>query len=228
MFGVYSSGLRECTPEGLLDSNMEARKLLSKFDDMPPFVAKVVRNIGGRDKHPLDDNLLNMEALWATLTARFQKREKFKPLGHHLFLAMLYVIPKFSQPSGNIKGDLPKSFSSWITAATMMCCAATNTAAFQKLFHLHFGCLYSHFECLNSVNHVEDCFFVTKNGYFGRAPAEVVKQGQFIAILSGAYVPYLLEKRKDEYQLVSHAYVEGIMTMKVLPAGWKIERIMIK
>lgn len=52
---------------------------------------------------------------------------------------------------------------------------------------------------------IEDCFFVTKKGIFGCVPAETVKQDQVVAILGGAYVPYLLEKREGHYELISHA-----------------------
>lgn len=227
MFGVYSRALEDCTPKRLLDSDVEARKLLLEFQNMPPFIAQIIRNIRDRGQHPLADDLLNMEALWATLMARFQKRTKHKPLGHHLFLAMLYVIAMVSQ-SGTIDGGFPKPFDWWIVAATVINFAAPKSADFQKLFCSHFECLYSHFECLDSVNHIEDCFFVTKSGYFGRAPAEVVRPGQFVAIIGGAYVPCLLAKRKDHYQLVSHAYIQGIMTMETLPTGLKTERILMK
>ena len=52
---------------------------------------------------------------------------------------------------------------------------------------------------------IEGCFFVTKKGIFGCVPAETVKQDQVVAILGGAYVPYLLEKREGHYELISHA-----------------------
>lgn len=75
---------------------------------------------------------------------------------------------------------------------------------------------------------MEDRFFVTKKGIFGYAPAEVVKQGQVVAILGGAWVPYLLEKRESDYKLISHAYVEGIMNIEGVPAQWKVDRIEIR
>jgi hypothetical protein len=75
---------------------------------------------------------------------------------------------------------------------------------------------------------VEDRFFVTKKGIFGCAPAEAVKQGQVVAILGGAYVPYLLRKSESNYELISHAYVEGIMSIESLHDDWKVDRIEIR
>jgi hypothetical protein len=50
-------------------------------------------------------------------------------------------------------------------------------------------------------------------------------QSQVVAILGGAYVPYLLGKCESHYELISHVYVEGIMSMESLPASWKVDRI---
>jgi hypothetical protein len=50
-------------------------------------------------------------------------------------------------------------------------------------------------------------------------------QSQVVAILEGAYVPYLLGKCESHYELISHVYVEGIMSMESLPASWKVDRI---
>lgn len=80
----------------------------------------------------------------------------------------------------------------------------------------------------DSFHGIRDSFFVTNKGYFGRAPAETVKRGQVVAVLGGAYVPYLLQKQNDHYQLISHAYVEGIMTLSGSPVTWKVERIEIR
>lgn len=57
-----------------------------------------------------------------------------------------------------------------------------------------------------------------------------MRPAQVVAVLGGAYVPYLLERQEHHYQLVSHAYVEGIMSMKSLPATWdgKAQRVEIR
>jgi hypothetical protein len=68
---------------------------------------------------------------------------------------------------------------------------------------------------------------VTKKGFFGSAPAEAVKKGQVVTVLGGPSVPYLLEKNGDCYKLVSHAYIEGIMDIREVPAQWKVGRIEI-
>lgn len=93
-----------------------------------------------------------------------------------------------------------------------------------------FTILREHFERYSRFRHMvmEDRFFVTKRGIFGCGPAEAVKQGQVIAILGGAYVPYLLRKIESHYELITHVYVEGIMSMESLPAGWKVDRIEIR
>lgn len=222
MFGAYSGALVEINPGTLRDGKAEARELLSKFNSLPPLVMEAIRDVRDYKGNNLDAGLLNIEAIWSTLTAPFQRLvTKSRLMGHHLFLAMLYISSKLLQQSGNIGGKFPKSFRSWITAATILCCIPENTAVFQNVF-------YSHLDCLHSEGRIEDCFFVTSNGYFGRAPAEAVKQGQFVAVLGGAYVPYLLNKLQDHYQLVSHTYMEGIMTLKDIPAGWRVERIVIR
>lgn len=66
---------------------------------------------------------------------------------------------------------------------------------------------------------------MTRKGFFGRAPAELVESGQVVAILGGAYVPYLLKRQNGHYRLMSLAYLEGIMTMSSLPRAWHVERI---
>lgn len=77
--------------------------------------------------------------------------------------------------------------------------------------------LLGRFEEYNPPGRINDRFFVTRNGYFGRAPVEAVERGQVVTVLGGAYAPYLLKKHEKHYQLVSHAYVERLMYMKSLP-----------
>jgi hypothetical protein len=78
---------------------------------------------------------------------------------------------------------------------------------------------------LNRSRVAEECFFFTWNGYFGRAPIGEVKKDYVIAVIGGEYVPYVLEKHQSHYVLVSHAYVEGVMDLKVLPNDIEVQRI---
>lgn len=81
----------------------------------------------------------------------------------------------------------------------------------------------------NSVGFIEDAFFVTRTGLFGRAPASAVKVGHRVVVLGGAYVPYLLERQRGRhFELVSHAYVQGIMSMSKLPSSCRVERFELK
>jgi len=92
MFSAYSS-----TVPGLIGNTVttpsqgstgEANQLLSDFDDIPPIFTRVIRGAIIENTHSLDNSLLNIEAMWSTLTAIFRRLEK-KPklLGHHIFLA---------------------------------------------------------------------------------------------------------------------------------------------
>jgi hypothetical protein len=80
----------------------------------------------------------------------------------------------------------------------------------------------------NTPGFIDDCFFVTERGYFGRAPADAVKPGLFIAILGGAWVPYLLEQHDDYFSLVCHSYVEGIMSMRGLGPTSRVETLKLR
>jgi len=205
------------------ENKSEARQLLSKFHDVPPIVASIMRGTAFEAGHSLDSKQLNIEALWSALTAVFNRRIRMsRPLGYFLFLATLYILPRLARTQGDVPKGLPKGFSIWIMAAVCLSSEKANP----ELFTI----LSEHFERYNRFRHMvmEDRFFVTKKGIFGCAPAEAVKQGQVIAILGGAYVPYLLGKSGSHYELISHVYVEGIMSMESLPAGWKVDRIEIR
>ena len=230
LFGAYSGADPELinvevTAAGDLpwqESGIEASQLLSEFDDIPPVVAGVIRGTNGETSHPLDNSLFNIEAMWSTLTAVFNKRvNKPEPSGYRLFLAMLYMLSKLARSQGAVRGRLPKAFNLWIIAAAILHSAGTNTKIFTETYKRHF-------ERCDTFGNTGDCFFVTKNGFFGRAPAEAVKHGQVVAVLRGAYVPYLLEKRENHYQLISHAYVDGIMCIEKMPAAWKVQKIEIR
>ncbi|PMD23464.1 hypothetical protein NA56DRAFT_72012 [Hyaloscypha hepaticicola] len=198
----------------------EVSQLLSRFRDVPPIIASILRNLALKPRHSDESIQLNIEALWSALTAVFYRRTKLpKPVGYHLFLAALYILPRLALRRVNVPKGLPKGFNEWIMAAIILYYEKELIPIFIEHFRT-----YDEFTGMV----MEDRFFVTKKGFFGCAPAEAVKQGQIVAIIGGAYVPYVLEKCEGYYKLVAHAYVEGIIRMKSLPAGWKLDRIEIR
>jgi len=230
MFGAYHGDFQKLTSQTTsvaTDHLREEHKsngsqLFSISQNLPPIFAEVLRDSAVKDSHPLASRQLNIEALWSTLTALFDKRMKApQPAWYRLFLAMLYMHPKLaSSASGSVQGGLPKGFSSWIAAAVLL--ERTNPELWIRIFWGHFERFLKFRDTV-----IEDRFFVTKKGIFGCAPAETVKKGQVVTVLGGAWVPYLLEKKGDYYRLVSHAYVEGIMDIREVPAQWKVGRIEI-
>ena len=235
MFGAYYSDSQTMAAQTMSgrptasdrlreENNSETSQLLSRFQNVPPTVADIIHHTAVEAGHPLDNRQLNIEALWSTLTAVFNRRRKMpKPLGYHLFLAMLYMLPNLAWTQGNVEGGLPKGFSVWIMVAACLLLDKTELEILKEIFNAHFK-RYDEFGYML----IEDRFFVTKKGIFGRAPAEAVNQGQVVVILGGAYVPYLLEKRESHYKLISHAYLEGMMNVESCPAGWKVDRIEIR
>ena len=62
--------------------------------------------------------------------------------------------------------------------------------------------------------HVDRALFITEKGFIGLGP-DRCKAGDFVGVLAGADVPFLLESRastrKDAYCLIGEAYVHGVM-----------------
>jgi hypothetical protein len=55
-------------------------------------------------------------------------------------------------------------------------------------------------------------FFVTENGYLGLGSRNTVAFQDYVCILRGGMVPFILRKRGDGYwEFVGEAYVHGIM-----------------
>ncbi|KAH7267942.1 heterokaryon incompatibility protein-domain-containing protein [Fusarium solani] len=201
IFGAYSAGLLDSsmTPTPSQGTTVEASQLLRDNADIPLCVAEVFRNIKPDNQYPLPYRMLNIEAMWSTLTAIFKRRIKRpRPPGYRLFLALLYIYPQLVRAREPIGHRLPHSFNSWIVAAILLLAQGEQTKLLQEIFS-------NHFEMNDSFHGIRDSFFVTNKGYFGRAPAETVKRGQVVAVLGGAYVPYLWQKQNDHYQLISHA-----------------------
>ncbi|KAH7471361.1 hypothetical protein FOMA001_g13292 [Fusarium oxysporum f. sp. matthiolae] len=224
LFGAYTAGLLDDSVTATFSrgSLAEANQLLREFDDIPPFVTRVIHNVKGDDQCPLPNSLLNIEAMWSTLTAIFNRRMKAPKLpGYRLFLALLYMMPTMEEKGWSTGGGLPHSFNYWMMAAVLLIELGRDTKLFNDVF-------WKHWERNDAFDGIQDSFFVTSKGFFGRAPAETVERGQIVAILGGAYVPYLLKRENGHYRLMSHAYLEGIMSMSSLPQTWQVERIEIK
>ncbi|KAF2652953.1 hypothetical protein K491DRAFT_552802, partial [Lophiostoma macrostomum CBS 122681] len=64
--------------------------------------------------------------------------------------------------------------------------------------------------------------FVTEKGHLGLG-SSYIKQGDVIALISGAQVPFILRRRDlGNYTIVSEAYVDGIMDGEAAETGeWK-------
>ncbi|KAF5637131.1 het-domain protein [Fusarium sp. NRRL 52700] len=224
LFGAYATGLLDNSATATFSrgSLTEANQLLREFDDIPPFITRVIHNVKGDDQCPLPNSLLNIEAMWSTLTAIFNRRMKESKLPEYrLFLALLYMMPTMEEKGWRIRGGLPHSFNYWIMAAVLLVELGRDTKLFNDVF-------WKHWERNDAFDGIQDSLFVTSKGFFGRAPAETVERGQIVAILGGAYVPCLLKRENGHYRLISHAYVEGIMSMRSLPQTWQVERIEIQ
>jgi hypothetical protein len=173
--------------------------------------------------HPLDESALGLEALWSVLTPRSRIRfPSPSPAGEQLLLAACFVrfMMGKSSHSNSMTLALPKGFGMWVMAAITIL-HSQNNAMKEQLLKL---CV-DHFDRSDLIK--ED-LFLTKNGFLGRIFEGVGKKGQVIAIIGGAFVPYVLEKHDDHYLLISHVYVEGIMQMKSFPKDMKLERIHLK
>jgi hypothetical protein len=72
----------------------------------------------------------------------------------------------------------------------------------QNLFHLHIG------------SRTPLC--TTEKGYLAAVPF-VTKVGDFIAVLAGGRVPFVLRPIGDHYRLVGPCYVHGIMNGEAFP-----------
>lgn len=106
VFGAYYCDFQKLAASDRLreEHKIEASQLLFTFQDLPPILAEFLRNTAVEASHPLDSRQLNIEALWSTLTAVFNRRIKApQPLGYRLFLAMLYMLSKLAlTQSGNL------------------------------------------------------------------------------------------------------------------------------
>jgi hypothetical protein len=192
--------------------------ILASLRECPNMLLGVLSDL--RNPHPnrFDDESINIEAFWSTMNpiARLRSSKPI-PCGERLFLGWLYIRSLMGPGEGSIRiAGLPKGYESWIKAALVL-----ESANREFLSNLCVG----HLSRSIHLELEEECMFVTRKGYFGRAPAGEIRQGHVVAILGGGWVPYILEGRGERYALVSHAYVEGLMDLKKLPTSMKIQRI---
>ncbi|KAN0095966.1 Heterokaryon incompatibility protein (HET) domain containing protein [Hyaloscypha variabilis] len=179
--------------------------------------------------HPLDNSILCLEALWSVFKPHSRVRPRpSTPLGEKLFLAFCWVDRMMLQGRwASMPLTLPKGFGMWVQAALTILHSENNamTGQLRELCaeHMETALLQEEY-----ISYTKEELILTKRGYLGRVPEGVVKPGHVVAILGGASIPYVLEKREDHYCLISHVYVEGIMNMKTLPKEMKLERIHIE
>jgi hypothetical protein len=141
LFGAYTAGLLDdsVTSTPSPGNLAEASQLLREFDDISPLLTKVIHNVKADDQCPLPDSLLNIEAMWLTLTAIFNRRIKAPKLpGYRLFLALLYMMPTMEKKGWSIGAGLPHSFNYWIMAAVVLIMQGRDTKLFKHIFWEHF------------------------------------------------------------------------------------------
>lgn len=223
----HNSKLSIFTPNDLqLENLAEVVDILCTYGIPRSMLITLLQGFSSAVTHPLDNTTLNLEALWSVLTPISRIRLPSPvPTGQRLFLATLYLSPLLFTMPKHITGSmqdpavLPKGYATWVSAATIAMKSDTYRDTFlSKLYFPHI--------CRSNLD--DECFFFTKNGYFGRGPVGNLKKGQYVTIIGGAYVPYIVEKHENHYVLVSHSYIEGIMEWQTLPEGRKVKRIELR
>lgn len=191
------------------------------FSRVPDLLLNVLAGLFKGSYHPLDQAQLNIEALWAVLTptTSLRPQAKCKPPCERLFLMALLSLAfsSWRQEKCSIPNGQPKMYTQWAIAAIIL----LNTSG-DSLTEL----MFEHLKRSNIKD--QEQVFLTKKGYFGRARLPNSKRDCVVAIIGGAWIPYILEPCGVHYRLYSHAYVEGIMDWKRLPASALVQRIEIK
>lgn len=229
-FGRYMGGAVEGEPShetvhlesDLRQSNMvDVFWVVFTFSRVSDLLINVLAGLFKARYHPLDQAQLNIEALWAVLTpiTSLRPQTKCKPPCERLFLMALLFLAFDAGRRGrcSIPHGRPKMYSQWAIAAIIL----MNTSG-DSLTEL----LFEHLSRSN-MKEQEQVFF-TKKGYFGRARLPNLKRDCVVAIIGGAWIPYILEPCDRHYRLYSHAYVEGIMNWKRLPRSALVEQIELK
>jgi hypothetical protein len=213
----------DCGARDLRQSNLiDAFWIMCTLSHVPDLLIQVLSGLFRSKRHPLDHVRLNIEVLWSVLTPEsiFRPQRGPQPPCERLFLAalLLLALKRGEQVGWSIPGGKPKMYSVWAMAATILLHQTSSTSVLDLLFqHLS-----------RSVIREEERFFITKKGYFGRAPLPSHNEDCVVAIVGGACIPYILEKHERHYSLYSHAFVEGIMDWKKLPSNSLVQRIELR
>ena len=229
LFGAYRYKLDNVTTqdlassqgvEGELESKIfaETSAVLAELTDVPKGVLEIVSQLRHIDRHPLDRTRLNIEALWGALTPQTIVRQKTPPLPATQMLLAGWYWESVSARSKNGKmnlAGLPRAYGELIMAAAIL--SGTHNISWAEYMLKHISRI-----------HFEDDLFVTKLGYFGRSPRGQAKRDHKVAILAGAWRPYVLEEQQGHYQFVCHAYVQDIMSMSKLPLHATVSRMEIR
>ncbi len=200
----------------LQNAAAEANLLLASYNDLPRPVMELLHDIKAADEAcgKVKMGIDNIESMWLVLTSTsYIRHTHAQHCGHLLTLSAIFwfslYVSKHS-PSSVIE-RIPDRYCKWFQLALLPLNSTELRIASDTLQ-----------QCTrleNTTGYIDDCFFVTKRGFFGRAPANSTKVGLSVAILGGAWTPYLLEHHRDHFKLISHTYVEGIMSMRRLGAG---------
>jgi hypothetical protein len=191
--------------------------ILCNFSTVSEDLLFTLSQLFTHERYPLDYSELNLEALWSTLTPESFLRvmTTHKPPCELLFLVTLFIRAFHGT---NFESFSPlKNFTIWTMVAEEL--LRTAMVPLMDLCNQHFSRL---------MIREGERFFVTKKGWFGRAPVQDDAKKYVIAIPGGAFTPYVLEKKQDHYILFSHAFVEGVMDWQRLPSGASIQRIELR
>lgn len=210
-------------PSPYLQRLGHAFSVLTKLKHVPNLVLKVLSDLLLARDRPNEDRTLAIEALWACLC----NGDKDRKTGFQLFLAHLYFEVLTSIPGIQTldKGISNKAYKTWLMAACILSAQQPQDTFWSTLCHEKLSQIMPDEERVMSP----EALFITRAGYFGRCPKDVAKIGHHVAILGGAFRPYLLEKQPEGfYHFVSYAYVEGIMNMTALGPNMTLTRIEIR
>ncbi|KIW84426.1 hypothetical protein Z517_03676 [Fonsecaea pedrosoi CBS 271.37] len=196
--------------------------ILTKLNRVPSCVLKTLSEFLVLGERPGDHQRLNIEALWDALChSSFQFNRGRNP-GLQLFLSWWFAAACSACGSFTIDGIIkaPKAYDIWVVAAMQL---TASEESCRKSFESIIAGIMS------SIQGGKD-LFVTNSGYIGRCSPGAAKPGHHVAILGGAYRPYLLEKQTSGlFQFVSYAYVEGMMGGNItLPPRAKVSMIEIE
>ncbi|OQU97067.1 hypothetical protein CLAIMM_03068 [Cladophialophora immunda] len=199
-----------------------AFSILTKLDGVPDSVLKILSRLLDPGHRAEDHKMLNIEALWNALCNSGSDHARSTRPGFTMFLAFWYCSSVLNGQVTRLLGvsKLPKAYDVWVEAAVKLLLSEQSCrTSFEVLISEH----------LSHVDEEED-LFVTQSGYIGRCAAGAAKPGHQVAILGGAFRPFLLEKQvSGNFRFVSYTYVEGVMSLdSPLPAHAEVHLIQIE